>query len=131
MCGMKRWLPALMFMIFIGWIIVDADLGGANPFIQFANHIPYGDKIGHACIYAVMAILVTIATQFKRWQLAGTSIFYGTSAVLLFALVEEGTQFFLKTRNFDLWDALADVVGVCVATLLLNWWQQQQKPSPN
>ena len=120
---MKRWAPAVLFFGFIGWIIVDADLGINNPFIQFANSIPYGDKIGHACIYGTMAILVTIASRFKTWTLAKLQILYGTSLVLLFALAEEGTQYFFKTRNFDAYDAFADVIGISIAAILLKLWQ--------
>ena len=130
---MFRWLPAVLFIGFIVWIIVDADLGAQNPFIQFANTIPYGDKIGHACIFGTMAFLVTIASRFASWRLASVEVFYGTSLVFLFALVEEGSQYFMKTRNFDFYDALADFVGICIAALCLRFMQarQQRQASPS
>ena len=103
-----------------------------NPFIQFANTIPYGDKIGHACIFGTMAFLVTIASRFASWRLACVEVFYGTSLVFLFALVEEGSQYFMKTRNFDFYDALADFVGISIAALCLRFMQarQQRQASP-
>ncbi len=128
---MQRWLPAVLFFAFIGWIIIDADLGTKNPFIQFAHSIPYGDKIGHACIYGTMAILVTVASRFKTWSLAQLPIFYGTSLVLLFALAEEGTQYFFKTRSFDLYDVLADLIGISIAALMLTLWRARTEQQPN
>lgn len=122
---MRRWIPAILFIAFIGWIIIEADLGSQNPLIQLANSIPYGDKIGHACIYGVMAILVTVASRFRTWSLLGMRFFYGTSLVLFFALLEEGSQYFLKTRNFDLYDAIADLVGVGLAGFILTSWRKR------
>lgn len=121
-----RWIPAILFIGFIGWIIIEADLGTQNPLIQFANSLPYGDKIGHAAIYGVMALLVTVASRFRTWNLLGWRFFYGTSLVLLFALLEEGSQYFLTTRNFDLYDGVADMVGIGLASWVLSFWYKQR-----
>lgn len=123
---MVRWLPALAFFGFIVWIIIDADLGGKNLFIQMANSIPYGDKIGHACIYATMAIFVTVASKFRCWSWRQQHFYVGSTVVLGFALLEEGSQYFLTTRNFDGYDALADIVGILLAGVALRYWQRRR-----
>lgn len=114
---MLRWLPSLMLITLAGWMIYQADRGIPNVFIRFADQYVYGDKIGHAMLYGGLALLVTVATRFRQWRIGGQRLFVGVVLVLIAALLEEGSQYFLSTRNFDLWDAFADVVGVTLAQL--------------
>ncbi|MCT6700436.1 VanZ family protein [Rheinheimera sp. 4Y26] len=119
---MLRWLPSLMLMALAGWMIYQADRGIPNVFIRFADQYVYGDKIGHAMLYGGLALLVTVATRFRQWRIGGQRLFVGVVLVLIAALLEEGSQYFLSTRNFDLWDAFADVVGVALAQLFCALW---------
>jgi len=63
-----------------------------------------------------------LATRFRQWRIGGRRFFVGVVLVLIAALLEEGSQYFLSTRNFDLWDAFADVVGVTLAQLFCFLW---------
>ena len=109
-------LAAVLFFIFICWIIVQADRGADNFFIDHIRAIPYGDKFGHIGLYGLLALLVDLALLQRR-----TSFFempLGCALVLAFALIEELSQGFLPSRTVDIGDAISDCLGVYLAAWL-------------
>ena len=114
-----RLLPfaAIFFFGFILWIIVVSDIGGPNILIDSVRVIPYGDKLGHTMLYAVLALLVNISLKPRKQKHLGLPI--GCALVLAFALLEELSQYFFPaTRMLDIQDALADMIGVYLAAWL-------------
>lgn len=113
---------AVSFFLFIFWIIVVADSGASNIFIDGVRAIPYGDKFGHTCLYAVLAALVNLSLKPRAKKYLGLPL--GCALVLLFALIEELSQgFFPSTRTLDVQDAIADCVGVyVVAWVMAKKW---------
>jgi VanZ family protein len=112
-----RFLPILLFFIFILWIIIQADLGIDNPFVQFVHQIPWGDKIGHICIFACLTFLLNHALSYASFKLFKVELLTGSILIFCFALAEEGTQLFFPTRTFDFGDILSDLVGVFLASI--------------
>jgi VanZ family protein len=112
-----RFLPILLFFIFILWIIIQADLGIDNPFIQFVHQIPWGDKIGHICIFACLTFLLNHALSYASFKLFKLELLTGSTLIFCFALIEEGTQLFFPNRTFDFGDILSDLVGVFLASI--------------
>jgi VanZ family protein len=109
---------AVLFFIFILWVIGVSDIGGPNVLIDSVRAIPNGDKIGHAGLYAVLAILVSLSLPNKSQKHFGLPL--GCVVVLMFALMEEFSQYFFpRTRTLDIYDALADCVGVYGAAWIL------------
>lgn len=107
-------LVATLFFVFILWVIVVSDLGGSNVLIDSVRAIPYGDKLGHTGLYGVLAFLVSLSLNPRQQKYVGLPL--GCALVLVFALVEELSQYFFpSTRMLDIRDALADIVGVCLA----------------
>lgn len=105
-----RILLPLGFFLFISYIIFLADTADYNMGFALVEHLPYGDKIMHALLYGVMAMLLNYGLGYRqigRLQL-------GAVMVLSFAIIEECTQYYIPTRSFDLLDMLADLVGVMV-----------------
>lgn len=116
MLSSLRLLPfaAVFFFGFILWIIVVSDIGGHNVLIDSVRAIPYGDKFGHMGLYAVLALLVNLSLKPRKQKYLGLPL--GCALVLVFALVEELSQYFFpSTRMLDIQDALADIVGVYLA----------------
>ncbi|MBV1909781.1 MAG: VanZ family protein [Kangiellaceae bacterium] len=105
---------ALSFFIFILWIIYLANTGGSSVFFELVGSMPYGDKLGHFGLFGLLTYLFNFASKFKTLQLIKFDIYYGTLAVLIFALVEEVSQHFFATRSLDWLDILADLVGISV-----------------
>ena len=104
-----RWLLPLSFFIFISYIIFLADTADYNFAFKIVGHIPYGDKIFHALLYGLMAFLLNFGLGFRR---VGNMFYLGSAIVLTFAALEEFSQYWIPSRTFDLWDLLADFVGV-------------------
>ena len=136
-----RWLLPLSFFIFISYIIFLADTADYNFAFRVVGHIPQGDKICHALLYGMMAFFLNYGLGFRRVRLPthlqpsygmkALSVFRvkgalanapyaGSVIVLVFAAIEECSQYWIPSRTFDLWDLLADFVGV----LLFSLWRK-------
>jgi len=128
-----RWLLPFSFFIFISYIIFLADTADYNFAFRVVGHIPYGDKIAHALLYGMMALLLNYGFDFRRVGIyrsvcLGTAhlggletppyIQLGSIIVLTFAILEECSQYYIPSRTFDLGDLGADFVGVVLFSLI-------------
>ncbi len=112
----RRWFLPLGFFIFISYIIFLADTADYNFAFRVVGYIPYGDKICHALLYGMMAWLLNYGLHFRKmWFLP----YPGSVIVLIFAILEECTQYYIPSRTFDLWDIGADFAGI----ILLSFWK--------
>ena len=127
----RVFLP-LSFFIFISYIIFLADTADYNFAFRVVGHIPYGDKMCHTLLYGMMAFLLNYGLGFRRVRLpphlqplyrikafsalrfkgAVATAPYGSIIVLMFAILEECSQYWIPSRTFDLWDLGADFAGV-------------------
>ena len=112
-----RILLPLGFFIFIGFIIYLADSADHNFAFRLIGHIPYGDKVMHALLYGVMALLLNYGLNYKSKKILGFNMQIGAIIVLTFAGVEEITQYWLPSRTCDMFDFVADTVGVVLFSL--------------
>lgn len=115
---MKRWLPALLFFLFICSVIIMADNNSDSILFDFVRALPYGDKLGHILLYGALTTLMVIALKFKTISIHKKKVQLGSILVLGFAFIEEITQLFLVNRTFDLNDIVSDVIGVVVFTVI-------------
>lgn len=113
-----RILLPLGFFIFIGFIIYLADTADHNFAFRLIGHIPYGDKLMHGFLYGVMALFLNYGLKFKAYRFLGFNMQIGAMAVLVFATIEEISQYWIASRTFDLLDLLADFVGVILFSLI-------------
>lgn len=116
-------MPALLFL-FILWIIFEADGGKDNYFINLADTVPFGDKLGHTALYGVLALAMNRALRMKTLKVGKWKIFLGALIVLSFALLEEMTQLAFATRTFDLLDIAGDIIGVAAFSSLSFRWNK-------
>jgi VanZ family protein len=91
-------------------------MGIENPFVRFVHSIPFGDKIGHICIFGCLTLLLNHALSYSYFLLLDRRLPKGTFFVFSFALLEECTQLFFVSRTFDFGDILSDLVGIIIAT---------------
>jgi len=113
-----RILLPLGFFIFIGFIIYLADTADHNFAFRLIGHIPYGDKVMHGLLYGIMALLLSYGLKFKAYKFLGFNMQLGAIIVLVFATIEEISQYWIPSRTFDLGDLLADFVGVVLFSLI-------------
>jgi len=110
-------LPSTFFIFIIG-IIYLADSANHNFAFRLVGHIPYGDKIAHASLYGLMAFLLNFGLGFKTKKILGISMQLGAVIVLLFAGIEELSQYYFPSRTLDIYDFIADIVGVVLASFI-------------
>jgi VanZ family protein len=108
----------LGFFLFISTIIYIADNANYNFAFRFVGAIPYGDKIMHGILYGIMALLLNYGLNFKSIRAFGFDMQIGAIAVLLFAGLEEISQYWLPSRTCDIWDFVADIVGVILFSII-------------
>jgi hypothetical protein len=113
-----RIILPLSFFLFIGFIIFLADTADHNFAFRLIGHIPYGDKLMHGLLYGVMALLLNYGLNFKSKKIFGFNMQVGALIVLTFAGLEEITQYWLPSRTCDVFDFVADTVGVVLFSFI-------------
>lgn len=106
---------AVVFFAFILWVIYLANTGGRSVFFDFIRSIPYGDKLGHICLFGFLTLVTIIGSKFRAFSCGGFKLYYGAVLVGLFVVVEELSQAFIPSRTFDFVDLAADAVGIVIA----------------
>lgn len=111
---------AVAFFMFMVWIIYLANTGGSSIFFDLVRAIPYGDKLGHFCLFGFLTLVVVVALRFRAITVGRFRIYYGVIVVAVFALGEELSQALLASRTFDLLDLTADTLGILTASLVAS-----------
>lgn len=92
---------------------------------------PYGDKIGHFFLFALLSMIVIGATKFKSFSFLNFRIYWAVAAITMFALADEIFQHFSPNRTLDIFDFVAGVFGIIAAQLvsmkLENHKKKQEK----
>lgn len=115
---MLRYALPISFFTFICWIIFQADTSQSNFLLDLASSVPYGDKIGHITLFGTLALLLNISLNFRKFHLLKIPFHLGSLIVFIFALAEEVSQGFFQSRNQDLFDVLADLIGIFLFTFI-------------
>lgn len=79
------------------------------------------DKLYHTACYFILGVLWFLFFHVKQGQLATSKKLIVAGCLILFGIIIEILQFVLTSyRTFDLWDALANAVGIFLASLFIN-----------
>ena len=88
--------------------------------LEFNTRVLFGaDKIAHFSTYAVIALcigIVLISVTSRTHRLRGLSFIW--FILVLIGIVEEYRQFLLPDRTAELWDAVANILGVSTGMVL-------------
>jgi VanZ family protein len=123
-----RIILPLGFFIFISFIIFLANTADHNFAFRLIGHIPYGDKLMHGLLYGVMALILNYSLKFRSYRLFNFNLQIGAIIVLIFAGLEELSQYWLPSRTCDFNDFIADTIGVILfsietyTNLLKKYW---------
>jgi VanZ family protein len=128
---MKRYALPISLFSFICWIIVQADTDQDNVLISWASAVPNGDKIGHILLFGTLALLLNISLNFSQTKLLGLKLHWGSLVVFIFALAEEVSQGFFASRNQDINDVIADLIGIFIFTFAWKKIAEKIKRSRN
>ena len=109
---------AIVVSIFVVWVSHQASLGNKNIFMDIVRVTPYGDKIGHFFLFALLSMVVIGATKFKSFSFLNFRIYWAVAAITMFALADEMFQHFSPNRTLDIFDFMAGVFGIITAQLV-------------
>lgn len=105
-------IPALLFFLFICYVIYTADRDDDNWLLRLPGIIPFGDKLGHFLLYGIMAWLANISINHRTIHIGNRRIPLGSLLIFSFACGEEFTQLAFPHRTFDWTDMLCDLLGI-------------------
>ena len=108
---------ACAFVIFIITIIVIADRGQGDQWWAFVARIPYGDKVGHLGLIGTLSLLCNLAIQPRPYAWLPRFITLTTLVLLVLLSLEELAQAFIPSRTCDLFDWLADLIGLALGQM--------------
>ena len=115
----KGWILAILalaFVCFTVWLIHEANIGRDNILFKTVRATPYGDKIGHILLAGSLTLVTNLLIRYRSFSLGRMQIPWGSFIIFVIVAIEEGSQYYLPTRSLDLWDAIANLVGIMVAT---------------
>ncbi|MFK7803055.1 MAG: VanZ family protein [Anaerolineae bacterium] len=108
---MKKYtLISLGFALFLLVIIYLANTDSIPMRHLYA--IPNFDKIGHFTLFGLMAFFINRAMGCRRKELLGNVMLVGSLWLMSFVVLEEFSQIFIESRNFDVSDLMYDMVGI-------------------
>jgi VanZ family protein len=103
---------SILYFAFLTMIVVLANYDIASWVFKAAKLVPFGDKICHMILMGIFSYLVNSTINCKRIDILGVTILMGSAAVTLIVVLEELSQVFVKSRNFELLDLLFDFIGI-------------------
>ncbi|MDI4650633.1 MULTISPECIES: VanZ family protein [Pseudoalteromonas] len=122
-------LIAIGFFGFIGWVIYLANTGQKSVFFELVAAIPYGDKLGHFCLFGLLTLFINLAFKFKTMTVAGRPIYLAVLIVSTFVILEELSQYFVESRTLDFVDLIADFAGIAVFSAISAWLCKKLYPT--
>lgn len=119
----RRWLVLFALMLlFIAGVSAGAD-AGIIPTKLFG--ITYSDKVGHFVLYGTLAFLLHLALNRRAIHIGAIAIPLAFLIACALGLADEGQQYFMPHRAFDLSDFAADVVGIAMFISTLEIWDKR------
>ena len=100
------------FLLFIGFVILSANLGWDFFFFDWVKYLPLGDKMAHFLLVGGVSFFVNLLLEVKKVKFVGVKFLLGSLVVFIFITTEEFSQMFLIRRNFDLIDLTANYLGI-------------------
>lgn len=124
-----RLLPAVFtcYCTGIGLVILIADSGHGPETWSLISTVPGADKIGHAVLFGIMALLADLTLRGRGVPRAKPVVPVGSAMVAVFAIGEEFSQRFIPGRTFDLGDLAAGLAGIA-AGAIVAWFANRRRP---
>jgi len=107
-------LPVLLYCMFIYW-------QSSSPSLDSLPAFPFSDKLLHLGAYAFLGVLVYRVLRKESLRLSKHQLI--VLAILLsslYGISDEIHQFFVPSRNADLFDAIADIAGSIIGVAVFS-----------
>jgi polysaccharide biosynthesis protein VpsQ len=118
----KRWLPFLLFAIFVAGTIFGSNLGRLGTITHWVNTQPFGDKCGHLILIGFLTYLLNHALDGREINIGRLKLLLGCTIVAVVMTIEEISQIWIPSRSFDFVDLSANYLGIAIAGFV--WLRQ-------
>ena len=123
---MKMKIAALLFFLFMMFVILAADTGRIPSLIRTMYDFPNGDRVGHVVLYGIFAFLLASAFP-RKFRLGRILLPVIIVALLIFSVVEECSQSLFSTRTPDFIDLICSCTGILLGTWGAYRWKDMRK----
>ncbi|GLP94858.1 VanZ family protein [Paraferrimonas sedimenticola] len=113
-------LAAALALTLVAWL---AFSGNNNWLFRWVSSVPYGDKLGHFCVYAGLTMLAILASNYATVRRAWPWLYWASLGCIALASIDELSQGLSVNRTLDVNDFLANLAGIASATILCFVWQ--------
>ena len=98
-----------------------------QPTLETPALFPGQDKLFHALAYGVLGFLLLGSLVPATDGFTSIQIRSSILIASLYGISDEFHQYFIPGRSSDMWDWVADTLGVVIAVLLLAWLSRKWK----
>ena len=117
----KYWFPPIIYAALIFYL-------SSRSSINFGPNIPHIDKLYHAIIYSVFAVLLWQAFYYASpAPFQKRAILFALILTILFGISDEWHQLHVAFRHADFFDLLFDSVGASLALISVSWWNNEER----
>lgn len=109
----NAWIGLVLMIGLIVGTLYKVNQGQSYFLVVWLQQLPNGDKIGHTIIFGVLTFVLNLTLLGKSVKL-GVSMNLALLLVGLFAVIEEFSQLFIVSRNFDVLDLACDGLGMWI-----------------
>jgi VanZ family protein len=112
---MRRWFPFIAWAVFVGCVVASADCGLMRTFFEWYEQRPFADKLGHIGLIGMMTFLLDHAMAGRK---IGRSPVPLAAVIVFFVMtLEETSQFWIPSRDFEFGDLFANYTGIVLAVI--------------
>jgi len=123
----KRYLSAtLLYLGFLTAIVLLANYERAEWLFNSVSFVPFGDKLGHFILMGIFSFLLNSTFRCREISVRGFKLLLGSVIAFVMVLPEELSQVFIESRNLDVFDLIADVLGIYLFGILAKRWSIKQ-----
>lgn len=116
--AIRRWLRFGAVLAVVFGAIFAADVGGATLLFDWVKEHPGSDKIGHFILLGSLSFSLNIALRGRRQPIGRWRPNLGGLAVGVIITLEEISQIWISTRQFEWADLVANYAGIACADWL-------------
>ncbi len=77
--------------------------------------VKFGDKWAHVVVFFMLTLLWLLATMFNKWFVKNNMLWVSFWALIYGIVIEALQERFFETRSADVWDVIADAIGILIA----------------
>ena len=110
---MRRWFPFIAWTVFVGFIVCSAGCGRLRAFFAWYEQRPFADKFGHIGLVGMMAFLLDHALAGRT--IRRSPVPYAATIVFVVMTIEETSQIWIPSRDFEFGDLAANYAGILMA----------------